>query len=79
MRRDRRKVGGHGDEEVPWPSFADALTGLLFVFIVLALSFAYQLSKAKVEAEEERQEWERKARARQAGEAPRRGAARHGE
>lgn len=56
MRRHRRRVGGHGDEEVPWPSFADALTGLLFVFIVLALSFAYQLSKAKIEADERAQE-----------------------
>ncbi len=55
MRRRRISVGGHGhgDEDVPWASFADALTGLLFVFILLALSFAYQLQQATAKAEDE--------------------------
>jgi chemotaxis protein MotB len=32
---------------VPWASYADALTGLLFVFILLALSFAHQLQEQR--------------------------------
>ncbi len=53
MRRRRRTAGGHGDEDVPWASFADALTGLLFVFILLALSFAHQLQEEMSKAEKE--------------------------
>lgn len=57
MRRGRGSSrGGHGDEEVPWASFADALTGLLFVFIVLTVKFVMDAQKAKAEAEEERSE-----------------------
>jgi flagellar motor protein MotB len=55
MRRGRgSRRGGHGDEEVPWASFADALTGLLFVFIVLTVKFVMDAQKAKTEADEAR-------------------------
>ncbi len=47
MRRRASPESGHPEEKVPWASFADALTGLLFVFILLALSFAYQLQKER--------------------------------
>ena len=41
---------GSTEAEVPWASFADALTGLLFVFILLALGFAYELEKMTTRA-----------------------------
>lgn len=55
MRRARPIPSTHNEEEVPWASFADALTGLLFVFILLALSFAHQLENATRKAEEKAQ------------------------
>lgn len=49
MRRPSRG-GGHGEEHVPWASFADALTGLLFVFILLTVMFVFAAQQAKKEA-----------------------------
>jgi hypothetical protein len=54
MRRPSRG-GGHGEEEVPWASFADALTGLLFVFILLTVMFVFAAQQAKVAADDERE------------------------
>lgn len=59
MRRARPRPAAHTEEEVPWASFADALTGLLFVFILVALAFAYELQQARRAAEEEKQLAER--------------------
>jgi hypothetical protein len=51
MKRARTPAGrGSAEAEVPWASFADALTGLLFVFILLALGFAYELEKMTAKA-----------------------------
>jgi hypothetical protein len=47
MRRRSPTPPQHPEEEVPWASYADALTGLLFVFILLALSFAHQLQEQR--------------------------------
>ncbi len=55
MSRRRRGAGSPGvagEEKVPWASFADALTGLLFVFILLALGFAHELQKMTEAARE---------------------------
>lgn len=60
MHRRAKKVANHTEEKVPWASFADALTGLLFVFILLALSFAHQLQKAKEEMEAARNAFDAK-------------------
>lgn len=50
MRRRGSRAPEHPEERVPWASFADALTGLLFVFILLALSFAWQLKQVEAQA-----------------------------
>ncbi len=56
MRRARRDTGGKADEKVPWASFADALTGLLFVFILMTLGFAYQLKEQEERSNAKEQE-----------------------
>lgn len=49
------KGAGHGAEDVPWASFADALTGLLFVFILLTVMFVFAAQQAKDAADKERE------------------------
>jgi hypothetical protein len=49
MRRGRRAAAGNGEEDVPWASFADALTGLLFVFILLTVKFVVDAQQKKEE------------------------------
>jgi hypothetical protein len=45
-RRKAQGGGGHGEEEVPWASFADATIGLLFVFILLTVYFVAKAQNA---------------------------------
>ena len=72
MRRTKPPQRTGAPDKVPWASFADALTGLLFVFILLTLSFAHKLKKAETafnrkfdDAEREREKWEERLAARE--------------
>jgi flagellar motor protein MotB len=49
----RRAASGHDEGDVPWASFADALTGLLFVFMLLTVVFMQSAAKTQAEAKDE--------------------------
>jgi flagellar motor protein MotB len=49
-------VRARHEPELPFGSFADALSGMLFVFILTTFWFAWQLADAKAKAEKEKEE-----------------------
>jgi chemotaxis protein MotB len=49
----RRAASGHDEGDVPWATFADALTGLLFVFMLLTVVFMQSAAKTQAEAKDE--------------------------